>query len=940
MNHQPEVVLPPEHIKWLVDQPDHILSIQKVLIEAVQFNYTSPRSWKFKRPFHIKSLNRMRLDLLTPDVVEEIALSIDRIFGTDTKEWAEVGLSIPMWETITRVTTRVFVGVDLAHNHTYIHYSASFAMSLGQQSGMITMLIPDLLKPIFGPLLALPCRYYDWRCSQYLVPLIQSHLAAAEKTTSGHETRKADMLQLMARCAVKSSDALDRDLRSLCSRLLALNFVGIHTSSITAMNAVLNIWSAPPHVAVALREEAATVLREHDGVWTKVAVGKLVLLDSTLRESMRISAFKGRGVERLVIKKGGVILPDGTYLPKGTKIGMPVSEIHRDAAFYDDPREFVFDRFVRKAKLGLVNTTDAFLGFGHGRHACPGRFFSAHELKLMFAYILLNYDIRHLDERPKNTTMSASSIDIATLIISDPENPNSNRARLDELPADVSFRYPTISEISIRTLSTNDSPMGANIYGLLYVPDIPSESCRNASARYVPENVTRRANLPGYNRYFLTALVPWFSPECMLEYLRAADQDDVASMITYLADENMNSTMQPPPMRDSRWDLGDGGQWKGASRYPVFAIPGSIGYTLMQQTAAYSGNLSSVPHGDELIRTYPRADHARLYAEVRTSGNRATLPTLWVFLLVVLGLLLVVIGFSSLVMHFLQRRRRSILRRRIIAGEVDIEALGMKRMTVPQEVLDKMPVYTYSGPSVVEPQRSDSAAKELDNPAPNTTTPPTPTNTTVFTQPTCPICLDDFDHTTQVRELPCRHIFHPDCVDSFLLTLSSLCPMCKKSVLPPGYCPATVTNAMVRRERMMGRRRAAANAAPFSGTNPTSALFGRRQSQGTVRRVSIQPRTLNFFAGNTGGRRISSAPEPGGIEMRPQPSQPPASASEGVPPPEPPPPLNTQRRRDWARQRAAALVGPRATAENDTDAGERTRPRWKKAISRIFPGIV
>lgn len=40
----------------------------------------------------------------------------------------------------------------------------------------------------------------------------------------------------------------------------------------------------------------------------------------------------------------------------------------------------------------------------------PGRFFSAHELKLMFAYMLLNYDIRHLDERPKNTTLSDFSL--------------------------------------------------------------------------------------------------------------------------------------------------------------------------------------------------------------------------------------------------------------------------------------------------------------------------------------------------------------------------------------------------------------------------------------------------------------------------------------------------------------------------------------------------
>ncbi|KIL61367.1 hypothetical protein M378DRAFT_82564 [Amanita muscaria Koide BX008] len=32
--------------------------------------------------------------------------------------------------------------------------------------------------------------------------------------------------------------------------------------------------------------------------------------------------------------------------------------------------------------------------FGHGRHACPGRFFAANELKVMLAHVLLNYDVQ------------------------------------------------------------------------------------------------------------------------------------------------------------------------------------------------------------------------------------------------------------------------------------------------------------------------------------------------------------------------------------------------------------------------------------------------------------------------------------------------------------------------------------------------------------------
>ena len=38
--------------------------------------------------------------------------------------------------------------------------------------------------------------------------------------------------------------------------------------------------------------------------------------------------------------------------------------------------------------------------------ASPGRFFSTHELKLFFAHIVLNYDFKFFDERPKSKYLS------------------------------------------------------------------------------------------------------------------------------------------------------------------------------------------------------------------------------------------------------------------------------------------------------------------------------------------------------------------------------------------------------------------------------------------------------------------------------------------------------------------------------------------------------
>jgi len=41
-----------------------------------------------------------------------------------------------------------------------------------------------------------------------------------------------------------------------------------------------------------------------------------------------------------------------------------------------------------------VSTIDVamYIGFGHGMHACPGRFFAGNELKVALAHLLLKYD--------------------------------------------------------------------------------------------------------------------------------------------------------------------------------------------------------------------------------------------------------------------------------------------------------------------------------------------------------------------------------------------------------------------------------------------------------------------------------------------------------------------------------------------------------------------
>jgi Ring finger domain len=54
----------------------------------------------------------------------------------------------------------------------------------------------------------------------------------------------------------------------------------------------------------------------------------------------------------------------------------------------------------------------------------------------------------------------------------------------------------------------------------------------------------------------------------------------------------------------------------------------------------------------------------------------------------------------------------------------------------------------------------------------------------------CPICIVDFEEGDDIRVLPCegKHSFHQQCVDPWLLTLSSSCPICRQGELLSPLC--------------------------------------------------------------------------------------------------------------------------------------------------------
>lgn len=46
----------------------------------------------------------------------------------------------------------------------------------------------------------------------------------------------------------------------------------------------------------------------------------------------------------------------------------------------------------------------------------------------------------------------------------------------------------------------------------------------------------------------------------------------------------------------------------------------------------------------------------------------------------------------------------------------------------------------------------------------------------------CPICLVELSEGEDIKNLPCKHMFHPNCIDTWLVK-NSACPICKRDVL-------------------------------------------------------------------------------------------------------------------------------------------------------------
>ena len=317
----------------------------------------------------------------------------------------------------------------------------SFASDVPLSANLLR-LFPKFLRPLLAPIITLPNRYHEHIFTTALEPEINrrlSEIGSSSKFDKPSPNEPNDFLQwAIYQSLTYPQGHINRKPKIIAARLLSLNFAAIHTTSVGALGLLMDLLSSPPseNYIPALRAEAARVLDPSTNTsspqssrrgLSRQALSHLTKLDSALRESHRMNTFNNLALKRLVSAPHGLTAPNGTYLPHGTTIAIPAYGVHNDPSIYPEPAKFQPFRFAEmrdrldssdtasdtaptttpaiatghvgvdvklaKANLSFVTSSPTYLPFGHGRHACLGRFFASAELKLLIGLVLRGYDV-------------------------------------------------------------------------------------------------------------------------------------------------------------------------------------------------------------------------------------------------------------------------------------------------------------------------------------------------------------------------------------------------------------------------------------------------------------------------------------------------------------------------------------------------------------------
>ncbi|KAL8296103.1 hypothetical protein RB600_001545 [Gaeumannomyces tritici] len=330
-----------------------------------------------------------RLNTITEPLARETSFAVGEVLGASS-DWIEAAIYPQVLEIIARLSSRVFLGSEVCRNEEWLDITKNFTVAQNEAIERLR-LYPSFLRFLiyhFDP----ACRRTEaqWRRANSIVQGV-----VAQRRREQAECAAKGLPAPVYNDAIEWGELeTDGGMSYNPTNLqLGLSFAAIHTSTDLLCQTLLHLATHPGTIE-ALREEMLEVLPAHG--WAKSTLVQLKLLDSALKEAQRLKPFQMLGMIRKV--EADTVLENGLSFRRGEYICVDAFNL-RNPAIYENPDEFDMYRFRKmrdqpggEHKAQLVSTSIEDIAFGHGKYACPGRFFAANEIKIAICYMLLRYD--------------------------------------------------------------------------------------------------------------------------------------------------------------------------------------------------------------------------------------------------------------------------------------------------------------------------------------------------------------------------------------------------------------------------------------------------------------------------------------------------------------------------------------------------------------------
>ncbi|KAK4497556.1 hypothetical protein PRZ48_012007 [Zasmidium cellare] len=415
------VILPPSNATWIAQQPDSILSGNTTMEQMMGLGYlTHGPNAESCRDFTVirKDLTRQIMGL-SNQVHEEIQAAFDdELAGVGEDGWTNVKLQKVLLDVSFRAGNRIFVGLPMCRDKAYKKAVDRWTAAFGMSTMMLRLLVPEGLRGLFLSAAAIPTKFFERRAARFFLPRIEERLARLKEGGTGIKGEDNDMMQWIIDQNATKADPRELEPANIAGKMILFNIFGkctpktkehkltslpaTATTGVQSGNTMFNLLTSPHALSTMpqLQTEASQIMPQlqHD----PRQIREMTKLDSLLRETLRYHPMTPQGLVRQVVKPGGLTTPDGVYLPEGTHVHSIVKNMHHDLDLFGaGADEFDPLRYYKPEQKSAVHISSDFLPWGLGKHACPGRFFAVHLMKLMLGELFLKYDFENLGEKPK-----------------------------------------------------------------------------------------------------------------------------------------------------------------------------------------------------------------------------------------------------------------------------------------------------------------------------------------------------------------------------------------------------------------------------------------------------------------------------------------------------------------------------------------------------------